>query len=117
MIAPLNPEDFSTEGRKKALEDIGLDIKSIAELRYNHEERNKLFPGRVMLLSFNYTPTANMYGNFNLEHNFIHGELEHPEHIIFGYGDELDKFYQDSVGAPEPIGHTSTDDHHPLGYR
>ena len=95
MIAPLNPEDFSTEGRKKALEDIGLDIKSIAELRYNHEERNKLFPGRVMLLSFNYTPTANMYGNFNLEHNFIHGELEHPEHIIFGYGDELDKFYQD----------------------
>jgi len=20
--------------------------------------------------------------------------LEHPEHIIFGYGDELDKFYQ-----------------------
>lgn len=48
-----------------------------------------------MLLSFNYTPTANMYGNFNLEHNFIHGVLEHPEHIIFGYGDELDKFYQD----------------------
>lgn len=95
MIAPLNPEDFSTEGRKKALEDIGLDIKSIAELRYNHEERNKLFPGRVMLLSFNYTPTANMYGNFNLENNFIHGVLEHPEHIIFGYGDELDKFYQD----------------------
>ncbi len=50
------------EGRKKALEDIGLEIKSIAELPYNHEERNKLFPGRVMLLSFNYTPTANMYG-------------------------------------------------------
>ena len=95
MIAPLNPEDFSTEGRKKALEDIGLDIKSIAELRYNHEERSKLFPGRVMLLSFNYTPTANLYGNFNLEHKFIHGELEHPENIIFGYGDELDKHYQD----------------------
>lgn len=56
MIAPLNPEDFSTEGRKKALEDIGLDIKSIAELRYNHEERNKLFPGRVMLLSLLATP-------------------------------------------------------------
>lgn len=95
MIDPLNPEDFSTEGRKKALEDIGLEIKSIAELRYNHEERNKLFPRRVMLLSFNYTPTANLYSNFNLEHNFIHGELEHPENIIFGYGDELDKHYQD----------------------
>ena len=48
-----------------------------------------------MLLSFNYTPTANLYGNFNLEHKFIHGELEHPENIIFGYGDELDKHYQD----------------------
>lgn len=95
MIAPLNPEDFSTEGRKKALEDIGLEIKSIAELRYNNEERSKLFPRRVMLLSFNYTPTANLYGNFNLEHKFIHGELEHPENIIFGYGDELDKHYQD----------------------
>jgi hypothetical protein len=82
------------EGRKKALEDIGLEIKSIAELRYNNEERSKLFPRRVMLLSFNYTPTANLYGNFNLEHNFIHGELEHPENIIFGYGDELDKHYQ-----------------------
>jgi len=26
--------------------------------------------------------------------NYIHGDLVHPEHIIFGYGDELDKDYQ-----------------------
>lgn len=44
-----------------------------------------------MLLSFNYTKTAKMYGNFNITHNYIHGELEKPENIIFGYGDELDK--------------------------
>lgn len=94
IIDFFDPADFSTEGRKKALEDIGLDIKSFREVEYNYEERNKLIPKRIMLLSFNYTATAKMYSNFNLDSNYIHGELEHPENIIFGYGDELDKDYQ-----------------------
>ena len=94
IIDYFDPADFSTEGRKKALEDIGLDIKNFEEAKYNYEERNKLSPRRIMLLSFNYTATAKMYGNFNLDFNYIHGELEHPENIIFGYGDELDKDYQ-----------------------
>lgn len=89
-----DPADFSTEGKKKAMENIGLDIKSFEEVEYNYEERNKLIPERIMLLSFNYTATAKMYGNFNLAFNYIHGDLEHPENIIFGYGDELDKDYQ-----------------------
>lgn len=95
MIEFFDPADFSTEGRKKAMENIGLDIKSFEEVEYNYEERNKLIPGRIMLLSFNYTATGKMYGNFNLEFNYIHGDLEHPKNIIFGYGDELDKDYQD----------------------
>lgn len=94
IIDFFDPADFSTEGRKKALEDVGLDIKSFGEVEYNYEERNKLIPKRIMLLSFNYTATAKMYSNFNLDFNYIHGELEHPENIIFGYGDELDKDYQ-----------------------
>lgn len=94
MITFFDPADFSTEGRKKALDNIGLDIKSYEEVEYNDEERNKLRPERIMLLSFNYTATAKNYNNFNLEHNFIHGDLEHPKNIIFGYGDELDKDYQ-----------------------
>ena len=89
-----DPADFSTEGKKKAMESIGLDIKSFEEVEYNYEERNKLIPERIMLLSFNYTATAKMYGNFNLAFNYIHGDLKHPENIIFGYGDELDKDYQ-----------------------
>lgn len=89
-----DPADFSTEGRRKAMENIGLDIKSFEEVQYNYEERNKLIPERIMLLSFNYTATARMYGNFNFEFNYIHGDLKHPENIIFGYGDELDKDYQ-----------------------
>ena len=95
MIEFFDPADFSTEGRKKALENIGLENTNLEEIQNNFEEQQKLIPERIMLLSFNYTATAKVYGNFNLDFNFIHGELEHPENIIFGYGDELDKDYQD----------------------
>lgn len=95
MIDFFNPADFSTEGRKKAIDNIGIEISDIEEVRYDYEKRDKLIPERIMLLSFNYTGTARMYANFNLTHNYIHGELEKPKNIIFGYGDELDKDYQD----------------------
>ena len=95
IIDYFNPSDFSTEGKKKAVDSIGLDINDIDEVRFNFEECNKLIPEHIMLLSFNYTGTARMYRNFNLTHNYIHGELSNPTNIIFGYGDELDKSYQD----------------------
>ena len=95
MIEFFDPADFSTEGKKKALKNMGLEDTNLEEIQNNFEEQKKLRPERIMLLSFNYTETAKRYGNFNLEFNYIHGELEHPENIIFGYGDELDKNYQD----------------------
>ena len=95
MIEFFNPADFSTEGKKKALENLGLENTNLEEIQYNFEEQKKLRPEHIMLLSFNYTSTAKMYGNFNLDFNYIHGELEHPKNIIFGYGDELDKDYKD----------------------
>jgi len=95
MIEFFDPADFSTEGKKKALENMGLEDTNLEEIQNIIEEQKKLRPERIMLLSFNYTTTAKMYGNFNLEFNYIHGELEHPEKIIFGYGDELDRHYQD----------------------
>ena len=95
MIEFFDPADFSTEGKKKALENMGLENTNLEEIQNNFEEQKKLRPERIMLLSFNYTATAKMYGNFNLDFNYIHGELEHPENIIFGYGDELDKKYKD----------------------
>ena len=95
MIEFFDPADFSTEGKKKALENIGIESINLEDVQYNFEEQKKLRPERIMLLSFNYTATAKNYNNFNLEHNYIHGELEHPENIIFGYGDELDRHYQD----------------------
>lgn len=95
MIEFFDPVDFSTEGKKKALENMGLENTNPEEMQNNFEEQKKLIPERIMLLSFNYTATAKMYGNFNLDFNYIHGELEHPKNIIFGYGDELDKDYKD----------------------
>ena len=95
MIEFFDPADFSTERKKKALENIGIESINLEDVQYNFEEQKKLRPERIMLLSFNYTATAKNYNNFNLEHNYIHGELEHPENIIFGYGDELDRHYQD----------------------
>ena len=57
-----------------------------------------LYPDRIMLLNFNYTKTANMYMPADEHHfpiNHIHGHLDNPDSIIFGYGDELDNKYQE----------------------
>ena len=95
IVENFNPADFSTEGKKRALRSIGLENYEPAESSNKPYKQQKLRPKRTMLLSFNYTGTAKMYDGNNIELNFIHGDLEHPENIIFGYGDELDKNYQD----------------------
>ncbi len=58
---------------------------------------------RLMLLNFNYTSTADLYipqvqnykNKFIINH--IHGNLNAPDGIIFGYGDELDDRYNKLV--------------------
>ncbi|MCR4768643.1 MAG: bacteriophage abortive infection AbiH family protein [Bacteroidaceae bacterium] len=90
-----DPDDFSTEGENKALENMGLENQNIEEIKNIIEKRNVLLPKRIMLLSFNYTATTKMYGGYKFDHNFIHGELEHPQNIIFGYGDDLERNYKD----------------------
>lgn len=55
-----------------------------------------MLPNNIMLLNFNYTHTADMYckkaGIFTVNH--IHGDLDNPSSVIFGYGDELDENYR-----------------------
>lgn len=55
-----------------------------------------LLPNQIMLLNFNYTKTADLYvssqSDFAINH--IHGKLEKPDSVIFGYGDELDENYK-----------------------
>ena len=55
------------------------------------------FPDRILVLNFNYTNTESLYtNNINgVDVVHIHGELNNPDSIIFGYGDELDDAYKD----------------------
>lgn len=55
----------------------------------------------VMILNFNYTSTVKKYTKVSTTINFIHGSLEKPEHIVFGYGDEMDKDYQELIDKNE----------------
>lgn len=52
-------------------------------------------PDNIMLLNFNYTNTTDLYlpkaDKFTVNH--IHGTLNNPESVIFGYGDERDNEY------------------------
>ena len=57
--------------------------------------RQYLLPDAVMLLNFNYTHTAQLYHNADLGFiNYIHGKIDDPQSVIFGYGDELDDDYK-----------------------
>lgn len=49
---------------------------------------------KIMLLNFNYTSTPEMYLSDKTTVNYIHGKLEDPQSVIFGYGDEMDENYK-----------------------
>lgn len=56
-----------------------------------------MLPQKIMLLDFNYTKTAEQYLNQNsgiFSHNQIHGVLDNPDSMIFGYGDEFEDKYK-----------------------
>ncbi len=61
------------------------------------EERE---PSAIMLLNFNYTNTPEQYviNHSKVDVNYIHGKLENPESVIFGYGDELDNSFKKLQG-------------------
>lgn len=62
-----------------------------------------LLPNNIMLLNFNYTHTADLYckKGWIFTVNQIHGDLNNPRSVIFGYGDELDNDYRTIVNMNE----------------
>lgn len=62
-----------------------------------------MLPNHIMLLNFNYTHTADLYckKGYIFTVNQIHGDLNNPKSIIFGYGDELDDNYKSIVDKNE----------------
>ena len=58
--------------------------------------KDLVLPENILLLNFNYTSVADKYETKKISTvNHIHGDLESPKSMIFGYGDELDEEYQD----------------------
>ena len=80
-----------------------LDIENLqTELKHddiNNELQHKnlaLLPEYIMVVNFNYTSTVNAYlpdVQFHFLLNNIHGSIDNPQSVIFGYGDEMDKHY------------------------
>lgn len=73
----IKDEDIAILSRDRLLSDIGV---------FEH-----ILPSELLILDFNYTNTTDLYHN-NVIH--IHGSLEDPKTMIFGYGDELDENYK-----------------------
>ena len=95
---PFNKKDLSVETRRyfKKVTKPGIfkSFGTIAE--YNFSITTHPQPENILILDFNYTKTADLYSNkYNIDINHIHGDLKHPESVIFGYGDELDRDYKD----------------------
>lgn len=67
----------------------------INDIDISNVENEILLPNKIMFLNFNYTRVAEKYllngGIFHL--NYIHGNLNGPHNIIFGYGDDTNDKY------------------------
>lgn len=77
------------------LEEVSSYKRNHGHVSYSDYPRLFRLPEYIMLLDFNYTSTSKLYCNNDVCMNVhIHGELNHPESMIFGYGDEQDDNYK-----------------------
>ena len=106
-----DPESFywklaDYEGWYKYIKhEIIANIKEIKQdekvIEQNFQLVSSLFlPERIMFVNFNYTSIADLYipnrqNNQTFSVNHIHGNLTDLKSIIFGYGDEMDKHYEE----------------------
>ena len=76
----------------------GLFINDEIWNHLNHKNP-VLVPDNILIVNFNYTNIASLYLSPRIREHFqlnnIHGTLDNPQSVIFGYGDEMDKYYQE----------------------
>ena len=74
----------------------GREVSVSFKRSLNRKTIEDIDPHRTMLLNFNYTKTPEQYvtPSSNVEVNYIHGTLDNPKSVIFGYGDELDTSFK-----------------------
>lgn len=84
------------EIKDKIYRPIAKDEIAVTNLKFSGNCREKSLPSNIMLLNFNYTRTPEQYltDSSNVRVNYIHGMLDNPESVVFGYGDELDEKYK-----------------------
>jgi len=85
------------EGIKgKIYRPIMKDEIAVTNQRFSGNRLGDSAPSSIMLLNFNYTKTPELYltDSSKVRINYIHGNLNNPQSIIFGYGDELDDDYK-----------------------
>ncbi len=85
-------------------QDIYCKVEELKRLKQQYSKsqdikelylKDLIFPENILLLNFNYTDVADKYGSHHVATvNHIHGKLDSPEKMIFGYGDELDEDYK-----------------------
>lgn len=98
ITEPFNKKDLSNEtlGYFDKVRKVA-PFKSNKEIEdYNFAKTEHPSSENILILDFNYTKTADLYFNkYKTNINHIHGILEKPDSVIFGYGDELDRDYKD----------------------
>lgn len=73
-------------------QEVAVSSSVYNDIRYN----DTINPESTMLLSFNYTNIIKRYERNvpRIETNYIHGNIDNAQSVIFGYGDELDEGYK-----------------------
>lgn len=91
-------DDVSALEIKRSVENIPeeyfVKIEDATDLSYDSVAHS-------ILLCFNYTHTTKMYLDDTIRINHIHGSLDKPNEMIFGYGDEMDKDFQSLIDRNE----------------
>ena len=93
IYCPIPEREISVKARSNRLIENADGPIHFIPLFYNKKQK-KRNPWHTMLLIFNYTNTPEMYMDGNATANYIHGKLDDPQSVIFGYGDELDENYK-----------------------
>ena len=102
QIAKLNKRyyGYDVEDQMQELEEFKRNDYD-ETTRYNKIINNRFlleslsFPNKILVLNFNYTNTESLYvkDKEGVDVVHIHGDLAHPENIIFGYGYKIYKIF------------------------
>ncbi len=88
-------EDHDRYYKTEDLKRLKSHLAKMPEALGAYLNHDLVFPENIMLLNFNYTDVADKYGTLKVTiTNHIHGKLNDPNSMIFGYGDELDEDYK-----------------------